>query len=539
MPTFQLSDLLVAVISAAAFALVIFYAVRSRRTRLETRFWEALAGEGTSLDGGIFSNVLLERPFSPLGVTLSTALHLVAIVGTPLLSFVFYDKLPFDPRKFDVRLVEFRLPERLFYSPSPDGLGAAPKNARARARKPAATVARKPAVSAALQASALALPRLQLPVTARARTRDVVIQPDRPPDLRLEVPRSLPTAFLWAQAPAPLDAPRVAGASQPPTAAATSPRSQPAVQRPNRETAIADLQAAPIPRSNPRPPPLTLPTANVAPVKMPGPLLEAPSELPASALPPGNPMNLIAVMSTPAPPSASYLLEAGNRLAAPADGASGATGAAPGAKAPGLSELLRTDPSRTATEGTNKTSNNTTPGIGDAAKAGNSASSTASITPAPKGNLGIIIVRQSPQEPAIDADGVLSGQPVYTVYFEVPGSPRKWLLHYCVPGSGSAKSFVKEGDSVIRVLPKRSVQPPFPLDRLPVDLNGYRGEIPRLIIYALVNERGETENIRLVRGTGQDIDARAMAVLSKWTFRPARRNDLPVAVEGLFGIPLN
>jgi len=155
-----------------------------------------------------------------------------------------------------------------------------------------------------------------------------------------------------------------------------------------------------------------------------------------------------------------------------------------------------------------------------------------------KGNLGIIIVRQSSQDPAIDVDGVLSGQPVYTVYFEVPGAPRKWVLHYCVPGSGASKSFVRDGDSV-RVLPKRSVQPPFPLDRLSVDLNGYRGEIPRLMIYALVNERGETENIRLVRGTGQDIDARAVAVLSKWTFRPARRNDLPVAVEALFGIPLN
>src|SRR6185436_10940610 len=135
-PTFQPNELLVAAISAAAFAVVIFYAVRSRRTRLETRFWEALAGEGTSFDGGIFSNVLLERPFSPLGFTLSTALHLVAIVGTPLLSFVFYDRLSFDPRKFDVRLVEFRLPERLFYSPPPE---AAPKSTRARPRKPAAT----------------------------------------------------------------------------------------------------------------------------------------------------------------------------------------------------------------------------------------------------------------------------------------------------------------------------------------------------------------------------------------------------------------
>ena len=91
---------------------------------------------------------------------------------------------------------------------------------------------------------------------------------------------------------------------------------------------------------------------------------------------------------------------------------------------------------------------------------------------------------------------------------------------------------------MIRILPKRTVQPPYPIDRIPVSLQGYEGQTRRLVVYAVVNERGETTNVRLIRGTGQNIDDTAVATLRRWTFRPAMRGETPVAIEALFGIPL-
>jgi TonB family protein len=161
----------------------------------------------------------------------------------------------------------------------------------------------------------------------------------------------------------------------------------------------------------------------------------------------------------------------------------------------------------------------------------------APIQPVSGGNLGVIVVQQSSQDSVLDGADVLTGQPVYTVYFDVPGSPRRWVLQYCVPGA-EVEPVLERSETVIRIRPRKSVQPPFPLQRIPLELNGFQGDGRRLVIYALVNARGEVENIKLIRGTGQEIDRTAVATLERWAFRPATRGEEPVAVEALFGIPL-
>ena len=137
----------------------------------------------------------------------------------------------------------------------------------------------------------------------------------------------------------------------------------------------------------------------------------------------------------------------------------------------------------------------------------------------------------------LDGSEALSGQPVYTVYFDVPGSPRRWILQYCVPSSVSASS-VTTANGIVRIAPRRSVQPPYPTDRFPVGPNGFQGEERRLVVYAFIDERGEMQNVRVIRGAGQAVDQFALATLKRWAFRPALRGETPVAVEALFGIPL-
>src|SRR5579884_527297 len=570
---------LAAALSAAVFIVAIVYVVRSGHADIQTPLMSALAGEDSLLGRELFSNAILERRFAGRGLLLSIALHALVLLGTPLLPYLFPDRLNFDFRKYNVKIVEFRIPEPLLYT-APD---AKPSRSRKRAEPPghAATgrtssLARASRATGSLLQKVAARPRLQLPSSAQSRARDVIIEPDQPPQLSIAAPHPLPTAFLWAQAPAPDRLSRLVG--EPPAVNLPRfalPHSTPAVQRPNREVALAELQIASGPVLTERPPQLPVLPANISPVRMPSPPIDAPGQLPASSLPGSSPFNLIALMQTPAPPAPAYLLQAGNRLAeahpgsnGPSQGASGGNDT-PGANA-NASETAKNVPKAPDAEAdanarsdmleagtalsqgtyadllaaSSPGSAGKGPSASDstAGQAGEQARSKASGQSYPSGNLGVIIVQQSAQDTILEGSEVLTGQPIYTVYFDVPGAPRRWILQYCVPGSDS-KTFFEQPDGVIRILPKRSVQPPFPIERIPLDVKsvpnpGTPVSARRLVIYATVNERGETGNVRLIRGTGQEIDRTAMATLQRWTFRPAMRGDTPVAVEALFGIPL-
>ena len=320
------------------------------------------------------------------------------------------------------------------------------------------------------------------------------------------------------------------------------------MQKPNREVAISDLQVGAAPVLTFRPPQLPVPAANVSPVAVPASPNEGRGELPATALLGPNPLNLIALMRNPAPPASGYLLQAGNRLpesqpgtAQPGDsnGSGGKGGDSAGSNSNGSG-------AQDAGNGTLGKGSHADLLAGDTAGSGGASASEkasseprakAATQPAPTGNLGIIIVQQSSIEAVLQGSEILTGQPVYTVYFDVPGAPRRWILQYCVPRSVSLPSTVGS-EGVVRISPKRSVQPPFPLERIPLNLKGFQGDARRLVVYATVNERGETENIKLIHGTGQEIDYEAVSTLKRWAFRPAMRGETPVAVEALFGIPL-
>jgi hypothetical protein len=76
-------------------------------------------------------------------------------------------------------------------------------------------------------------------------------------------------------------------------------------------------------------------------------------------------------------------------------------------------------------------------------------------------------------------------------------------LQYCVPGSEAGPSITRPEEGRVQILPRRSVQPPYPLERIPVDIMGFTGDKKRLVVYAVVNEKGETHDVRLIHGTGQ------------------------------------
>jgi hypothetical protein len=141
-----------------------------------------------------------------------------------------------------------------------------------------------------------------------------------------------------------------------------------------------------------------------------------------------------------------------------------------------------------------------------------------------------------------EAVGELTGNPVYTVYVDVPGAPRKWILQFCVP-QGNRVGMEITGE-IVRVLGRKSVDPPYAFRKEPLKLElvptlERLSELPqRVVAYATVDAEGNLQNVRMVRGADPETDRIILASLRSWEFTPAFRDGEPVEVEALFGIPL-
>jgi TonB family protein len=257
-------------------------------------------------------------------------------------------------------------------------------------------------------------------------------------------------------------------------------------------------------------------------------------------MPEGAAINLMAAMQNVAHLLPGYLMDLGNRMSEASRGGGSAGGAgaqsaeAAGGNAQGASSAVAGSHAEllAAAAGAGGA------GSGDGSSASSPAAPRTQAEAASSGHLGVVVVQQSSRESALEGAEILTGQPVYTVFFDVPGSTRRWMLQYCVPGGEATASVIRPEEGRVQVMPRRAVQPPYPLDRIPVDIKGFQGDAQRLVVYAFVNEKGEAQDLRLVRGTGQEVDKAALATLRRWSFRPARRGGEAVAVEALFGIPL-
>jgi hypothetical protein len=536
LPPGDATGVLTAIVSAALFTLAIFFVVRSRqaRTEIETPLtMAAFSADWLPMARDLFGDVVMERRNPALGLMLSVALHLALLVTGPLIPYIFPAQLPFDFRRYQVKLIEFRIPTPLVYTA--DDKPKAERSSRPRSREGAA----KAGLAALRPKESRVLRPFQLAASAKARTRDVVLQPDQPPQVTLTLPQNLPATFLWAQAPAPPRETQTVGAApnQPRRPALALPDATPRVQPPNLELNIADVQIAANPVLTFHAPNLPAPASNVAPLTAEG---TGTAELPPTAMPAGTPVNMVALMQNLAGLLPSYLVDLGNRMGE-AQAASGGraggttTDAAAGANGRGLGGSGATTNQAELLAGASGAAGNGGP-AGTAAAAAAAAARTA--LGGPTGHLGIVVVHQTANESAIEGAEALTGQPVYTVFFDVPGSPRRWVLQYCLPGAEAAASIIQSAEGHVRVMPRRSVQPPYPLERIPVDLRGFKGETQRLVVYGFVNEKGEVLNLRVLHGTGQEVDKTALATLGRWAFRPALKDDQPVAVEAIFGIPL-
>jgi TonB family protein len=379
--------------------------------------------------------------------------------------------------------------------------------------------------------------------------RQTLIQPDAPPMPPKVVPQ-LPNIVQWTAADPPKPRLEIS-----PTTSAPKIR-----QREIRDTAapqIADKNSEPLaiipaPIANPQ---LQVPvSAASAPVAQQHRKQDvAPAPEIAAGPDDGNLRRLIALSATPAPPAPTVSVPQGNLAArismspegkkSVGTGASGGSPAAAGAGAHGAG-------SATATA---------TLGAGSAGKGeptGGSGSLPAAVSvsggerrAAPEAayplHRRLILTPTAPAEPAsqpsrgpmnvagMDPEMILSGKEVYTLNVNLPNLTSvsgSWILNFAQLDEDNRPGFRPKG-RLAAPQPYEKVDPKYPSDAINQHIDG------EVILYAIIRKDGSVDSIQVVHGIDPQLDHNAIEALSRWKFRPASREGVPVDIEAVVHIP--
>ena len=456
---------------------------------------------------------------------------------------------PLFARRTMIPPMEIRLPETMAAlevlrpkqpAPKPTPKQPAPRLRHAQRRAP------DPPLSAALQ-----------------RADSTLLQPELPPDLKLNQQVRLPMMMFWAAPHLPRPTkPFIVPAHERKLTETPKLPAPPKLKVPNQELRIADLKiAAAPPLEKPALPTIaatTAPMRNSTETAPPQPI-----QLPAAPPIQGDPVSLLSLPRDPLLKLDRILVPPGNQISgAPAvsspsprafDGATDAQAAnGPLGKensATGLNSAHTADASSSAEHAPK-------PGVGDAKtgndhsneKSGPAAAANASAKappvpppPAPaltritqprNGDYEVVVVRSSSSDAYPETSGLLSGKPVYTVFVKV-NSAREWILQYCFPNSLDVP--VTNG-SVVQLGNPPPVRAPYPFVIVRPQVTLGAG-VRQLIVHGFVNPSGKFERLTIVGETEFKDRDLLFGALEMWEFRPAQRDGVPTTVEILLLIP--
>lgn len=326
-----------------------------------------------------------------------------------------------------------------------------------------------------------------------AKTPQILLQPDPPPDVELPQETSIPMVMAWESQNF---APKSILANQ---QLPKIPHAQPSLDPPKSNLTIADISSSSTSFVTEK---LGLLASSTSPLVVPGP------NIPLQA--PIIPSSTSGKSAPPPVVSISDLRMQDGIVALPF---------ANQAPAGAISVRLATGASDGSQIGTGN-------GSGTGYDSGH-IPSTERITPPPNGKYGVVVVGSSLEEIYPETADIWHGRMSYTVYLHV-GLPQNWILQYSLPASAEAS----DGGNITHL------EAPWPTDIVrpnfaPNDINA-----DALMVHGFVNRNGRFEKLALIFPARFTLGQFLLNALQKWQFRPATQEGHSTAVEVLLIIPL-
>jgi len=132
----------------------------------------------------------------------------------------------------------------------------------------------------------------------------------------------------------------------------------------------------------------------------------------------------------------------------------------------------------------------------------------------------------APAAPA--PDPILRGSTVYTMAIDMPNITSvegSWTVRFTELGGTSPDDLLTAPVALRKVDPKYIAA---------AAAEGVEGKV---LLYAVIRRDGRVDQVRLVQGIDERLDASALAAFAKWEFQPATKNGVPVDLEAVVQIP--
>jgi hypothetical protein len=150
----------------------------------------------------------------------------------------------------------------------------------------------------------------------------------------------------------------------------------------------------------------------------------------------------------------------------------------------------------------------------------------------PDGRFDAVVVQAGAGDLVPEAEELLTGRPVQTVYLAV-GTVREWVLQYCVPNDRTAGP--AQSGMVVSLGGPAKVQAPW-IRTAALPPRRARSSKPS-VFYGKLQANGRLMNMHvLVKPQYQDRPE-LLPYLEQWEFRAAQRDGVAADVEVLFIIP--
>jgi protein TonB len=253
---------------------------------------------------------------------------------------------------------------------------------------------------------------------------------------------------------------------------------------------------------------------------------------------------LIALSTTPGPPTPVVPMPQGNlaaRVAISPEGKPGASGSSSGTSTGnGTSDAANSGGAGNGSVGVSISGGNPRPnsnmsGLGGAAKFTIPRTESAIRRPDPSTSI------EDPERtgppnflslpPGAKPEQIFSNRHVYSLNVNMPNlnsSTGNWIIHFSELHLADAAHRSAEVTSPI---PIKKVDPKYPQDAI---LEHIEGEV---ILYGVIRRDGTVDSIQKVRGIDPVLDANSMQAFAQWKFQPATRDGVPVDLEAVVHIP--
>jgi TonB family protein len=132
--------------------------------------------------------------------------------------------------------------------------------------------------------------------------------------------------------------------------------------------------------------------------------------------------------------------------------------------------------------------------------------------------------------PGMKPEEILGHKRIYTLYVNMPNltsATGSWILNFAELTAGGPQL----PTDLTGPVPIRKVDPKYPPALKAAHVEG------EVILYAIIRADGSVDSIQVLHSVDPQLDQYAVQAFARWKFRPAMKDDEPVALESIVRIP--